>query len=244
MAKKFDIQPTAALDDHATNPVTGDVYFGSGNPATGWQVLDTGHIEIGSNVHYRTGDQIQPSSVAPDGSLVFHGPAGPQVLDPAHNVSAPVANRAAVSFDWSFDLGANGNGGMTQQQALSHGWVEQVKIDLDPGAGFKYLTLNAVYDQALNPGGSHVSWQVADDTFAAQGLSKGQIAIHDDSGNAYATQNSQNLGFYNSLIDHDPLTAGVQSGGVAPAGTYEFVESVFNPGGQLMAQIHDTIILA
>ncbi|MBR0773579.1 hypothetical protein JQ543_06855 [Bradyrhizobium diazoefficiens] len=244
MPKKFDIQQNHTLDSNATNPATGDAWFGTGNPVTGWQVLDTGHIEIGANIHYRTGDQIQPSSVASDGSLIFHGPAGPQVVDPAHNVSSANPNRAAVSFDWSFDLGANGNGGQTQQQALTHGWTEQVKIDLDPGAGFKYLTLNAVYDPVHNPGGSHVVWEAADNTFAAQGINQGQIVVADDAGNAFATQNSTNLAFFNSLIDHDPNTPGVQGGGVAPAGTYDFVETVLNPGGNVMAEIHSTIILA
>jgi hypothetical protein len=157
-----------------------------------------------------------------------------------------------VSFDWSFDLGANGaKGGMTQQQALTHGWVEQVQIDLDPGAGFKFLTLNAVYDpanvehdSANSHGSSGVIWQVADNTFAAQGIHQGDVLVRDDAGNAFATQNSTNLGFFNSLIDHDSHTPGVQNGTVAPAGTYEFVETVFNPGHQVMAQIHDTIILA
>ena len=50
MPKKFDIQQNHTLDSNATNPATGDAWFGSGNPVSGWQVLDTGHIEIGANV--------------------------------------------------------------------------------------------------------------------------------------------------------------------------------------------------
>ena len=68
--------------------------------------------------------------------------------------------------------------------------------------------------------------------------------VNDDAGNAFATQNSTNLAFFNSLIDHNPNIPGLQPGSIAPAGTYEFIETVFNPGGQVMAQIHDHIILA
>ena len=46
---------------------------------------------------------------------------------------------------------------------------------------------------------------------------------------------------YRSALGDVRQIAGV----VLPAaGTYEVVQTVYNPGGQVMAQIHDTIILA
>ena len=235
-------QLNATLDPTATNG-HGSILSGNGTPATGWEKQDAGHDELGMYVGFRTGDLIQPSAVEHNGTLDFTGHAGAQVVDPAHNVSSANAARGAMAEGWSFDTGANGAGGQTQQQFLASGGHEQIKIDLDPGAGFKFLTLDAKYDPVHNPGGSHIVWVDHDNTFAAQGLHQGDTVIADDGGNAFATQNTTNLAFYNALIDHDPHTAGVQSGAIAPAGHYELDVSMTDAHNHTIASIQSDLHL-
>src|SRR5947199_5058159 len=113
----------AALDATAEK-ANGEALFGSGNPGNGWLVEDNGHFEVGQMHNFRTGDTIQPFAVD-HGVFIFNGPAGAQVVDPAHNVSAARADRGAVSEAWSFDTGAHGPGGMTPQQFLASGGKEE-----------------------------------------------------------------------------------------------------------------------
>jgi hypothetical protein len=197
-----------ALDPTATKP-DGTALFGAGNPGTGWAIEEYRNFEMGVNVHYRQGAQVQPGAIK-NGELVYYGPDGAQVVDPAHNVSSAAPNRAAMSTDVSFSTGANGKPGETLEQFLKHGefiW----RIDLDPSKKVKELELHAEYDPILNPGGSHIVWK--DD--------HGNVFKKDDAGNAYTTQNSDNLSFYQAYIDTNPHLPGVQTGGIAPAGTYD-----------------------
>jgi len=235
-------QLNATLDPTATDG-HGHILSGTGIPATGWEKEDAGHNELATQISFRTGDFIQPSAVEHNGTLDFTGRAGTQIVDPAHNVGTANANRGAMAESWSFDTGANGAGGQTQQQFLASGGHEEIKIDLDPGAGFKFLTLTAVYDPVHNPTGSHVVWEAADNAWAAQGIAKGQIVVADDGGNATTTQNTTNLAFFNPLIDHDPHTPGIQGGAIAPAGDYEFNVTMTDNHGHQIASIHNDLHL-
>jgi len=211
------------LDTNATDG-NGHALFGSGNPSTNWEIQSNSNFQLGTNVHYRTGDQITP--VANDhGTLIYDAPAGPQVVDPAHNVSSAAPNRGATSFDFSFSTG-HGSNPETIQSFLAHGGQMLLNIDLDPTAGTNFLALHAVYDPTTNTGGSHVVWEDK----------SGHVVIGDDSGNQYVTQNSQNLAFYQALIDTDPHTPGVQTGGVSPPGQYDLVFEMIDHGGNASAQ--------
>jgi hypothetical protein len=223
----------ANLDVTATDG-NGHTLNGSGNPATGWETENNGAFQLGSNVHYRTGDTAQPTAVDEHGTLFYNMPAGPQVVDPAHNVSSAVANRGATSFDFSFDTGVGPGSHQTIQQFLASGGQFLFSIDLDPGAGNDPLQLHAVYDPVHNTGGSHVVWQD----------SHHNIVIGDDGGNAFVTQNSQNLAFYQSLIDVDPNHHGVQTGGISPAGTYDIQEQIIDRHHEVLADIHSVLLLA
>jgi hypothetical protein len=161
-------------------------------------------------------------------------PAGPQVVDTSHGVSDAVANRGATSFDFSFDTDVGPGSHQTIQQFLASGGQFLFNIDLDPGAGNDPLQLHAVYDPLHNTGGSHVVWQ--DDHH--------NIVIGDDGGNAFVTQNSQNLAFYQSLIDVDPHHHGVQTGTISPAGTYDIEEQIVAPHHDVLADIHSVLLLA
>jgi hypothetical protein len=205
------------LDANATDG-NGHALFGSGNPSTNWEIQSNSNFQLGTNIHYRTGDQILPEA-NDHGTLIYDAPAGPQVVDTAHGVSSAQANRGATSFDFSFSTG-HGSNPETIQSFLAHGGEMLVKIDVDPTAKTDFLTLHAVYDSTLNAGGSHVVWEDKN----------GSVVIGDDSGNQYVTQNSQNLAFYQSLIDTNPNKPGVQTGGVSPPGQYDLVFEMLDHG--------------
>jgi hypothetical protein len=198
------------LDPNATDG-HGHALFGSGNPSTNWEIQTNQNFQLGTNVHYRTGDQILPEA-NDHGTLVYDAPAGPQVVDPTHGVFSANPNRGATSFDFSFSTG-HGSNPETIQSFLAHGGQMLIEIDLDPTAKADFLELHAVYDPTTNPGGSHVVWEDK----------SGHAVIGDDSGNQFVTQNSQNLAFYQSLIDTDPHQKGIQTGGVSPPGQYDLV---------------------
>jgi hypothetical protein len=109
-----------SLDVTATDG-NGHTLNGSGNPAGGWEVQNIGSFQLGADVHYRQGDIVQPAAVTDDGVLVYNMPAGAQVVDPAHGVSSANANRAAASFDFSFDTGVGPGAHQTIQDFLASG---------------------------------------------------------------------------------------------------------------------------
>jgi len=218
-----------------------DAIFGAGNPASNWEVQNNGFFQLGTNVHYRTGDQIFPVG-NDNGTLLYNAPAGPQVADPAHNVSQGQANRGATSWDYSYATGDGAGHGETIQSFLTHGQM-LLQIDLDPGKGTNYLDLHAVYDPSKNDASSKSSGIVWEDK-------SGNVIISDDQGNAFVTQNSRNYAFYAPFIDTDPKQKGIQPGGVSPPGQFDVVFTMVDhlgPGeanGHLIAQQHDVITLA
>src|SRR5215210_5185578 len=88
-----------------------EMYFGDGNKPTNYNISvdDKTHIELGLKIHYRTGDDITPTSVDSDGTAHYNVPAGAQVVDPAHNVGSADPNRAAWNFDFSVNTGLDGS---------------------------------------------------------------------------------------------------------------------------------------
>ena len=223
----------ATVADNATKG-DGTVLNGSGNPADGWEIQNSGDFQLATDVHYRQGQTAQPVAVTDDGNLVYNMPAGSQVADPAHGVPSANAARAATSFDFSFDTGVGPGLHQTIQQFLESGGRFIFNIDLDPGQGNDPLSLHADYDPIHNTGGSHVVWEDAHHN----------IVIADDAGTEYVTQNSQNYAFYQSLIDTDPHAHGIQTGPVGVAGTFEIEAKIIAPHHDVIADIHSTLILA
>jgi hypothetical protein len=233
------IQLNATLDITATKG-NGTWINGSGIPATGVIKQVDGHSENAEMFTYRNGNTIQPFGVDQDGVVIFHGPDGPQVVDPAHGVSSANAARGAVAQGFSFDTGANAPGGMAQQAFLTAGGQEFVYIDLDPTSGVSNLALRAEYDPIHATGSSPVVFVAADSLYFPEGT----ILVNDNAGNDFVVQNFTNLAFFNSLIDHDPNVAGVQGGPIAPAGTYDFETVMVNINGQVLSDVHSQLILA
>jgi hypothetical protein len=223
----------STLDVTATDG-HGHTLNGTGNPAAGWETQNSGSFQLGTDVHYRQGNTVQPVAVDDDGHLIYQMPAGAQVADPAHGVPTANAARAATSFDFSFDTGVGSGTHQTIQQFLASGGQFIFKIDLDPGQNNDPLTLHAVYDPVHNTGGSHVVWEDQHNN----------IVIGDDGGSQYVTQNSQNYAFYQSVIDVDPHTPGTQTGPVGPAGTFEIEAQIVAPHHDVVADIHSTLLIA
>ena len=184
----------------------GFLFFGSGNPPTGFaqQEDSTTPLELDFSVIYRTGDTIQPAGVTSCGEIIYRVPAGTQVIDPAHNVTVANPNRAAWNFNYAVVLGDDAG---TLEQFLRARNSLEIKIDLDPGPDVRSLTLHAVYDPAHNPAGSHIVWETA----------QGQILFGDDGGTTQATENSENDAFWRTLIGADPHHPG-----------YNFEPATFN----------------
>ncbi len=223
----------STLDVTATDG-HGHTLNGSGNPAAGWETQTVDSFQLGTDVHYRQGDTVQPSAVDDDGTLIYNMPAGAQVADPSHGVPSANANRAATSFDFSYDTGVGSGSHQTIEQFLASGGSFIFKIDLDPGQDNDPLTLHAVYNASVNAGGSHVVWED----------SHNNVVIGDDGGNAYVTQNSQNYAFYQSLIDTNPHAPGVQTGPIGPAGTFDIEAQVVNQHHEVIADIHSSLLIA
>jgi len=231
-------QLNATLDLSSTDG-SGHWKVGSGIPSNGVIKQNVGSFENAEMFTYRTGNTIQAGSVNADGSFNFYGPAGSQVVDLAHGVSAANANRGAIAIGFSFDTDTIGPGGMTQQQLLAAGGKELVRIDLDPGVGVKYLTMEAKYDPAHATGSSPVVLVAADNMF----FPKGTILVNDNGGDASSFQNFTNLAFFNSLIDHDPNMPGVQGGAIAPAGNYVIETIIIDPNHKVVSDITSHLIL-
>src|SRR4051812_38512817 len=99
-SKHVDANLDATAHDSSNN-----MFSGSGNPASGWKVVDNASsgIELGLDVAYRQGDTIHSASTDFTGATHYNVPAGQQVIDPAHNVPFDNANRAAWKVDFSVD---------------------------------------------------------------------------------------------------------------------------------------------
>jgi hypothetical protein len=87
------------------------MYFGSGNSPANYHIdqNDTLGFQLDLKEHYRTGDDIGPSSVDANGTAHFTAPAGTQVVDPAHDVGSANSARGAWNFDYVVDTGLNGS---------------------------------------------------------------------------------------------------------------------------------------
>src|SRR4051812_26423071 len=105
---KFDITDFFGTVDSEAQ-FGSQMYFGDGNSPNNYHIdqNNTLGFQLDLKEHYRTGNDIAPTSVDADGTAHFTVPAGTQVADPAHGVSGANANRAAWNFDYVVDTGLN-----------------------------------------------------------------------------------------------------------------------------------------
>lgn len=203
----------SSYDDHGTaTPADDEMFFGDGDRPTNYNISfdqKTG-IELGLKLHYRTGDDITPTSVDSDGTAHFNAPAGKQVVDPAHNVSSANVNRAAWNFDFSVNTGPDHTlDDYNFRIVIRSGDGESGTFDL----------------QHVAPG--NTPWINTPTT--------GGFA-DEDGGNTHLSQNSVNLNFsfLSSIFGADALNAGE---------TYDITLQAFTAHGQIIAQVHDQLIL-
>lgn len=208
------------VDESSQDPgAPGTIWVGSGIPATNFvrRVYEHGGVELAIKAHYRQGSDILPSFVDEDGTIHVKVPAGPQVADPEHDVPGPNPDRARWNFTFSYNVGLKpGNPDLDRYR----GWL---LIDIDPSRRTKFLPLR-LDELTDSPTGQQSGY----------GWVKGDtVVIGDDEGTSQVTQNSQNLAFYDDLIDADPWTPGKQSykdAGFGP-GQFDVVMVLERKGG-------------
>lgn len=204
--------------DTKGTPSTADdeMFFGDGNLPTNYNIarINGYDVELGLKIHYRTGDDILPASVGPDGTVSYVAPDGRQVVDPAHNVSAANPNRGAWNFDFSVNTGLNGN-----TQTLADYNFRIVITDDDGDTG--------VFDmQHVAPG--ITPWT---NTPLTGGFAD------DDGLNPQLSQNSVNFGF--AFMQNIFGTTDWDAAGQ----TYDIQLQAFD-GVQLIGVVHDFVTLA
>lgn len=167
------IQRFGALDSNAIDPAhPGQMYFGNGNLATGYNIADNvkEHVELGLKVHERGGAADQTPTSDSHQDPTYNEMAGLQDARPGHE-------RAMWNFDYSVDTALGGG-----------------KATLD-SFDFKITVSNATHTETfdLAKDGSHV-W--ISETNPAHFFG-GDDFNHPASGEVQATEaeNSVNIGF-------------------------------------------------
>jgi hypothetical protein len=184
--------PTSGEDsDHP-----GTMWAGSGIPTTNFVLRDypNGGINLAIKGHYRQGADIVPTFVDDAGVIHVEVPAGHQVADPDHGVPGDRTDLARWNFAYSVDVSRKAGAELTSFKG-------ELWIDIDPTEKAKYYKLRLGQVSVLDGD------QASGFGWAKQGV----FIIGDDEGNANVTQNSQNLAFYDALIDADPSTPEMDS---------------------------------
>jgi|GEM_PF-1857389 len=242
--------PDATLDASAQDPLSpGNIYAGSGNTATGWNVVQNleHDIELGIHVKYRSSlHDVNPTSVDMDGTANYTVDDGPQ-LDGVNGASGTRLDRAAWSFDYSVSTALDGSMDTLADFDL------RLLIDLDPSANTSFLDLAFAASGLSSPTGV---WQLASPVASVVGLlPAGTGFIFDDEGTTRVTQNSQNFGFnpaggalpgLRNLMDFDgnPLTDDAALYNFTP-GVFDIYLQAFDPSNsQLIAQNHVEVTVA
>jgi len=221
-----DVHPTAT-NDLCTSP---QLWQGSGNAATTFQRVRSVEdgIELGIKAVLRqvAGD-FRSTYVDSSGVVHIEVPSGSQTIPAAH------ADRAKWNFAYSVDVGLKPGNPMLDS------YHAELWIDLDPSEKTKFLKLDLMKYTAPDP---------APTTCTSRNLngfgwfSQGTPVIPDDEGPVtgptalQVSQNSQNLGFYLSLIDADRKTKGIQPYTFGP-GQFDVVLSVKRHHGA-SAELH------
>jgi hypothetical protein len=210
-----DVHPTG-LNDKCGTP---QLWQGAGNAATGFQRLrdvdDGVELAIKGVLRSIGGDQ-RSTYVDSDGVVHIEVPSGNQTQPSVQT------NRAKWNFAYSVDVGLKAGNPMLDS------YDAELWIDLDPSKRTKFLKLKL--EKYTPPAPAPAS--CGDSNLTGYGwFSNGSPVIGDDEGPVTGTtafqvsQNSQNLGFYLSLIDADPHTPGVQPYTFGP-GQFDVILSI------------------
>jgi hypothetical protein len=217
---KFDIHDIfGSVNDDATFNLT-QMYFGNGNSPANYHINqnDTLGFQLDLKEHYRTGNDIAPTSVDADGTAHFTVPDGTQVVDAAHGVGSANAGRAAWNFDYIVDTGLNG--ATTSLQDFTF------KIVVTQNG-----TNTHIFD--LNPT-THVWVDESNPTIGFGGDDFDHTASATTQ--AHVAENSVNLAFLASAFG--PLATSTAAGT-----TYDIQLQAFQ-GPHMVGHVHDFVTLA
>jgi hypothetical protein len=174
--------------DHTVHPTAQDtctpgfIWQGAGNPATTFQRkrnLDAG-IELAIKGIIRQGADIRSTYVDGDGLVHIEVPAG---------TGSP--SRALWNFTYSYDVA------LDPTNPTLDNYDAELWIDLDPSDRTDYLKLKLA---KLGPPAPAAACPREPDLNGYGWKSGNTVVIPDDEGTDRVTQNSQNLGFYSSLL--------------------------------------------
>jgi hypothetical protein len=180
---------TEDLDETAQDPgAPGTMWAGTGIGAANFIIrqYENAGIELAMKGHLRQGPDVPPTYVDDDGLIHVEVPTGSQ---------PGVPGRAAWNFAYSYDVALDpGNPDLEDYRGY-------LLIDIDPTDKTDYLKLR-LEKLTDTPTGQHngYGW-----------VYLGTEVIPDDEGTSQVSQNSQNMAFYDDVIDADPDTPGQQS---------------------------------
>ncbi len=182
--------------DASAKKSNGDMFFGSGNPSVGYDIVrhEGAGIELGLDVIYRQGPTV-PSTIA-NGVSIFEVAPGPQST--ANGSFADNANRAAWSFNYSIATDLNNS------SSDRNAYTFKLQIDVDKTAGTHFLELTL---QDGGTGTADSKWQVT--AIDGVAVTNGALVIQDDAGlDNLVSQNSQNFafGYIRNLISDGGLS--------------------------------------
>ncbi len=224
------------LDASAQDPLSpGNIYPGSGIPASGWSVVqDLDHdVELGLQVIYRQGPTVASTGVEADGTVDYTVADGPQST--ANGSSSNNASRAAWSFEYSISTALDGSVDTLADYDL------RLLIDLDPSAGTSFLQLDFAASGVASPTGA---WQLGSPIAGLPPV--GTPLIPDDEGTTQVTQNSQNYAFYSTIMDFDgnPATDDAALYAFTPGNFDIYLQAYDSTGTDLLAQNHINVTVA
>ena len=205
------------LDETAQDPgAPGTMWAGTGIPSTNFVLrrYEYSGIELAMKAHLRQGADILPTYIDGDGVVHVEVPTGSQ---------PGVPGRAAWNFTFSYDVALKpGNPDLEDYRGY-------LLIDVDPSKRTKYLKLKL----------TKLTDTPADQDSGYGWGSHGIPVIPDDEGTSQVTQNSQNLAFYDDLIDADPYTPGKQSYVATDYGPGQFdVKMILKKRHRPTAELH------
>lgn len=135
---------------------------------------------------------------------------------------APSGEGAAGRAVWNWDYSV----ASTDGDPLTD-YTVKMFVDMDPSDAVDYMQFDAVPGPATD-GGAFV-WEV-----------NGNPAIVDDGGNAFVSQNSQNLGFYEQFMDMDDGTPGIQPYNFSEA-EIDILLQVADMSGNVLLENHGVV---
>jgi hypothetical protein len=169
-----DIFRLGSALDPAVNPATGYLWFGTGNPNTGWNLTDKGKLETGLKIIHRGGADYTPTGTGANGEQYYTVNAGLQIGNPARaewnfnyvvntGVGGLAKNPDLAAYDFKMQITQSGPSFLPPHSAVfalnaaTHEWVDQsnsaVKFggdDFAPGNAASPAVMAHIAENSVN----------------------------------------------------------------------------------------------